>query len=147
METTERMATVFRANYERVDFLIPNFAFSAGTILAMAGDAIHMDYFSVLGPIDPQVERKDGQLVPALGYLEQFTRLIDKSATRGLTEAELTYLLNFDAAELYRYEQERALSVALLEDWLARFKFKDWDVTEGTKTKVTPEMRTSAPTK
>jgi Serine dehydrogenase proteinase len=141
METAERMATVFRGNYKRVDFVVPNFAFSAGTILTMAGDAIHMDYFSVLGPIDPQAERKDGQLVPALGYLAQFNRLIDDSHNRLLTEAELTYLLNFDAAELYRYEQERELSIDLLKDWLVQYKFKDWKITEGRKTEVTPEMR------
>lgn len=142
METAERMATVFRSKYKRVDFIIPNFAFSAGTILAMAGDAIHMDYFAVLGPIDPQVERSDGQLVPALGYLEQFKRLIEDSKTRQLTRAELAYLLNFDAAELYRYEQERALSIALLEAWLVTYKFKDWARTEGRGKKVTKEMRT-----
>ena len=141
METAERMATVFRGNYDRVDFVIPNFAFSAGTILAMAGDAIHMDYFSVLGPIDPQAERNDGQLVPALGYLQRFNTLIEESHARQLTEAELAYLLNFDAAELYRYEQEKALSVDLLQDWLVQYKFKDWKVTEGTATPVTPEMR------
>jgi len=52
-----------------VDFLIPSHAMSAGTILAMSGDAIHMDYYSVLGPIDPQVENQEGRLIPALGYL------------------------------------------------------------------------------
>jgi hypothetical protein len=97
---------------------------SAGTVLVMSGDAIHMDYASVLGPIDPQVQRGD-QLVPALGHLEQYQRLIDKSGAGTLTTAELVYLVqNFDAAELYRYEQERELSIALLEEWLVNFKFK-----------------------
>ena len=44
----------------------------------MAGDAIYMDYFSVLGPIDPQLP-KDDKMIPALGYLEQYKRLIEKS--------------------------------------------------------------------
>src|SRR5439155_9141711 len=113
METAERMAKAFRHNYQRVDFIVPNFAFSAGTILVMVGDAIHMDYFSVLGPIDPQVERGDNyNLVPAIGYLEQFDRLVKESKRRNLSRAELAYLLNFDAAELYRYEQERDLAIA-----------------------------------
>ena len=49
IETAERIADVLRHYYERVEFVIPNFAMSAGTVLAMAGDAIHMDFFSVLG--------------------------------------------------------------------------------------------------
>jgi hypothetical protein len=41
-----------------------------------------MDYYSVLGPIDPQVNNKDGKLVPALGYLDKINELIIKSHGR-----------------------------------------------------------------
>lgn len=59
-----------------------------------------------------------------------------------LTTAELSYLINaFDPAELYRYEQDRELSVALLKEWLVKYKFKNWKVTEGKKQKVTKAMR------
>ena len=61
----ERIARIFRHHYKRVDFVVPSYAMSAGTVLVMSGDAIFMDYASVLGPIDPQVERS-GDLVPAL---------------------------------------------------------------------------------
>jgi ClpP class serine protease len=51
---------------------------SAGTVLVMCGDNIYMDYFSVLGPIDPQVKRrsKGNVYVPALGYLEKYNELV-----------------------------------------------------------------------
>jgi hypothetical protein len=110
--------------------------------LVMAGDAIWMDYASTLGPIDPQVMNKAGQWVPALGYLEQYNRLVEKSAEGSLTTAELAYLIqNFDPAELYQYEQERDLSIALLEEWLAKYKFRLWKKTETTGTTVTQKMR------
>lgn len=48
---------------------------------------------------------------------------------------------NFNPAELYQYEQERELSIALLEEWLAKYKFKNWRETETKGTKVTAEMR------
>src|SRR5579863_7668178 len=101
---------------------------SAGTVLVMSGDAIHMDYYSLLGPIDPQLERAgSADLVPALGYLVQFERLIEKSRKGKLTTAELTFLVEkFDPAELYSYEQARELSIALLKEWLVRYKFKNW---------------------
>lgn len=138
----ERIARIFRHHYRRVDFVVPTYAMSAGTVLVMSGDAIRMDYASALGPIDPQVRTRDGRWVPALGYLEQYKRLVEKSAHGQLTTAELAYLVqNFDPGELYQYEQERELTIALLEDWLVKYKFKNWKVTETRGTKVTRNMK------
>ncbi len=142
IDVAERMARIFRHHYERVEFLVPSYAMSAGTVLVMAGDAIHMDYAATLGPIDPQVSKGEG-LVPALGYLEQYERLVRKSAEGTLTTAELAYMVqNFDPAELYRYEQERELSIALLKEWLVSYKFKDWKTTTTRGKTVTRKMRT-----
>lgn len=142
VDVAERIARIFRHHYKRVEFLVPSYAMSAGTILVMSGDAIYMDYASVLGPVDPQVVRGN-TAVPALGYLEQYQRLIKKSAEGTLTSAEAMYLVqNFDPAELYRYEQERELSIALLKEWLVKFKFKDWKKTQTRKKTVTKKMRT-----
>jgi len=141
IEVTQRIAQTLRHHYRIVDFIIPNCAYSAGTVLAMSGDDIYMDYFSVLGPIDPQLP-KDDKMVPALGYLEQYDRLIKKSAAGTLTTAELAFLINrFDPAELYMYEQARELSISLLKEWLVKYKFKNWKTTATRKVKVTKEMR------
>lgn len=142
IDVAERIAIILRHHYKRVAFLVPAEAMSAGTILVMSGDSIYMDYASMLGPIDPQIEANSGKWVPALGYLEQYERLVGKANKGDLTSAELSYLIeNFDPAELYRYEQERELSIALLEEWLAKYKFKNWRETATKKTKVTQEMR------
>ena len=52
----ERYVNIFRYHYKVVDFVVPDYAYSAGTIFCMSGDNIYMDYASVLGPIDPQVQ-------------------------------------------------------------------------------------------
>jgi hypothetical protein len=141
IEVTQRIAQTLRHHYRVIDFIIPDCAYSAGTVLAMCGDEIYMDYFSVLGPIDPQVP-KDDKMVPALGYLEQYDRLIRKSQSGNLTTAELAFLINrFDPAELYMYEQARDLSISLLKEWLVKYKFKNWKKTATRKLKVTKEMR------
>lgn len=145
IESAERMARLFRHHYDVVDFFIVSFAMSAGTVLAMSGDDIYMDYASTLGPIDPQIQPADSRtLVPALGYLEQYKRLIRKSDRGTLTSAELAYLIqHFNPGELYQYEQARALSIALLEEWLVNYKFKNWTKTETRGRKVTDAMRKS----
>jgi|ERR1051325_4569725 ClpP class serine protease len=116
IEVVERIVATFRRYYSLVDFIIPNHAYSAGTVLAMSGDAIHMDYYSRLGPIDPQVENQKGRQVPALGYLEKYNELIEKAQDGTITVPEVQLLIQgFDQAELHQYEQAQELSVALLK--------------------------------
>ncbi|MBO6548965.1 MAG: ATP-dependent Clp protease proteolytic subunit, partial [Rhizobiales bacterium] len=46
VEVVERISDVFRHHFDSVLFVIPNFAYSAGTVLALSGDEIYMDYYS-----------------------------------------------------------------------------------------------------
>ncbi len=139
-ETARRISDTLRHHYRVVDFIVPNYAMSAGTILVMSGDDIYMDYYSVLGPIDPQ-EEMEGKLVPGLGYVIRYNQLLAKGASGALTTAEMAVLLNFDQAKLYSFEQARDLSVSLLQEWLVKYKFKRWAKTESRKLKVTLAMK------
>jgi len=143
IESAERVANTLRHHYETVEWIVTSYAMSAGTVLVMSGDAIHMDYSATLGPIDPQWRRPGSEaFVPALGYLQQYKRLIKKSAKGQLTTAELAYLLDkFDPGELYQFEQARDLSIALLEQWLVAYKFKNWTETSDRKLPVTLDMK------
>lgn len=145
IETTERIATVMRHHYPtgEVSFLIPNFAMSAGTILVMSGDRILMDYYSILGPIDPQIQNANGDWVPGLGYLEKYKEIMAKSKKGNLTQAELAFLLDkFDPAHLHWLEQAREHGVDLLKHWLVKYKFKNWSKTRTQGKKVTAKMKT-----
>lgn len=123
----ERYVNIIRKHYEKVSFVVPDYAYSAGTIFCMSGDEIWMDYFSVLGPIDPQVKNKEGKFVPALGYLDKVNSLIDKAKNGSLTNAEFLILKDFDLAELRAYEQAKELTITLLKKWLVKYKFKNWN--------------------
>jgi membrane-bound ClpP family serine protease len=125
--TVERYVNIIRKNYDEVNFIVPDYAYSAGTIFCMSGDNIFMDYFSVLGPIDPQVRNKEGKMVAALGYLDKVNELIGKAKNNQLTEAEFLILKEFDLAELRGYEQAKELTIALLKKWLVKYKFKNWE--------------------
>ncbi len=141
IEVVQRIVATMRRHYKLVDFVVPNYAYSAGTVLAMSGDAIFMDYYSRLGPIDPQVESPNGQ-VSALGYLERYEQLIDKASDNTITAAEVQILIQgFDQGELYQYEQARELSISLLKDWLVAYKFKNWKKTRTRKLTVTNRMK------
>ena len=140
VEVVERIVRVLRHHYGEVRFVIPDRAMSAGTVLAMSGDDILMDYHSCLGPIDPQLQLDD-RLVPALSYLAQYENLVEKSTSETLSTAELVLLQKLDLAELHQFELARDLSIELLKRWLTRYKFKDWTATETRGLPVTQEMK------
>lgn len=124
VETTERFVSVLRHHYEKVYFVVPDLAMSAGTIMCMSGDKIFMDYSSSLGPIDPQVLTPDGSgYVAAMGYLDKVEEITDKA---NLAPADVVLLKSLDLARLALYEQARDLSVDLLKEWLVAYKFKGW---------------------
>lgn len=141
----ERYVNILRYHYKEVNFIIPDYAYSAGTIFCMSGDNIFMDYFSVLGPIDPQVQNKDGKWVAALGYLDKVNELIEKAKKNELTQVEFLILKDIDLAELRGYEQAKNLTIELLKNWLVNYKFKNWDTHQTNSSKkgkqVTPEEK------
>jgi membrane-bound ClpP family serine protease len=141
----ERYVNIIRHHYNEVHFIVPDYAYSAGTIFCMSGDSIYMDYFSVLGPIDPQIQNKDGKLVAALGYLDKVNEMIQKSQNGTLSEPEFFILKDLDLAELRSYEQAKELTIALLKKWLVKYKFKNWDIHQTNPTlkgqSVTPEEK------
>ncbi|WP_291855130.1 hypothetical protein [Marinilabilia sp.] len=136
----ERYVNILREHYNEVNFLVPDYAFSAGTIFCMSGDNIYMDYFSVLGPIDPQVQNKEGRFVAALGYLDKINELIQKARDNDLTQAEFLILKDFDLAELRGYEQAKELTIALLKNWLVNYKFKNWKTHNSNPSKAGMEV-------
>jgi hypothetical protein len=137
IEVVERIYNVFRKHYDLVTFIVPDYAYSAGTVLVLSGDEIYMDYYSVLGPIDPQFPMEDGQFSSGIGYLSKYNELVDAinaDKTGDDTRAQLTYLIKkFDPAKLFQIEQARNYSQTLLKAWLPKHKFKHWDKTDSGK--------------
>ena len=143
LNPVKRIVNIFRNFYNEVHFIVPDYAYSAGTVMCCSGDKIFMDYYSVLGPIDPQVRNKDGNFVAALGYLDKINELIEKAKNNELTDAEFIILKDFDLAELRAYEQARDLAVDLLVEWLPKYKFKNWQTHASTGEAVSGEEKAS----
>ena len=93
IEVVERIVITLRHHCNYIEFIVPDYAMSAGTILVMSGDAIHMGYFSNLGTIDPQIRNTSGKYVSALGYLIQYKKFIEKANEGSLNTAEAAILI------------------------------------------------------
>lgn len=138
VEMTEVMVNVMRNFYNEVYFVVPDYAYSAGTILCMSGDKIYMNYYSSLGPIDPQVP-VNGKYVSAQGYIDQFEIIKEKSRNGTITAIEAQMALNLNLADLNFYIQARNLTISLLKKWLVQYKFKDWNCHHSDESPVTNE--------
>ena len=132
IEAAKLIVQTLRNFYNTVHFLVPRAAMSAGTVMVMSGNEIYMDYFSRLGPIDPQILRGNSY-VPALSYLRQYDKIKKKAEKGQLTSVDAFMLEKLDLAELDTIELQKALSESLITDWLPRYKFQDWDATSGEK--------------
>ncbi|WP_288882567.1 SDH family Clp fold serine proteinase [Pedobacter panaciterrae] len=128
-----RFVNHLRPRFEKVTFIIPNVAMSAGTILAMSGDDIIMDSRATIGPIDPQVLRQDGSFAPAQSILtvikeiqERGQRLID--AGKNPLWTDLQVLNKIDAKEIGIALNGSKFSIELVADYLYNYKFKNWTV-------------------
>jgi ClpP class serine protease len=51
----EQIALALTAHQAGVTVMVPHYAMSGGTLIAMAADEILMDEYAVLGPVDPQL--------------------------------------------------------------------------------------------
>ena len=144
-ETVEKMVEIMRNNYDKVSFVIPYYALSAGTILALSGDKIYMNYFSVLGPIDVQVPGLTGKPVSGNGIKKRYWDLVEKINDKQNLDASMAELAilqsKFDEGLLSEIDQNNEYAQNLVADWLVKYKFKDWKQTENRKIPVTEKMK------
>lgn len=141
-ETAEEIARFLHGKFKEVNFVIAGEAKSAGTILVMCADNIYMCSTGSLGPIDAQV--KIGRsVVSAYDYkkwIEDKRTEVVKNGGK-LNPADAVILSQISPGELYGVVNSLNFAKDLVQDWLVKYKFKNWEVTEATNTLVTAAMK------
>jgi ClpP class serine protease len=140
-EVAEDIIRLLRAQYDTVSVIVPGWAKSAGTIIAMAGDEILMGTASALGPIDAQLAWQ-GKQFSADALLEGFEKIKKEVLTTGnLNKAYIPILGAISPGELQSAENALKFAKTLVTDWLTRYKFKTWVTHSSTKKPVTPDEK------
>jgi len=94
--------------------VVPHYAMSGGTLIALAADEIWMDPHAVLGPLDPQLMTREGFSVPAPSVL----RVVRE---KGIEKVSDETLMLADVAEK-AVRQMKSVVISLLEDKVGREK-------------------------
>lgn len=143
--TVAKFVDKLRARFEHVGFIILNKAMSAGTMLAMSGDEIIMTSSSQIGPIDPQVRRANGSFLPAqsiLYVIEEIRKRGSEALEQGKKLDWTDHLLinGMDRMEVGNAMIMSSKSIEMVENYLNKYKFKDW-ANHKNGSPVTPEEK------
>lgn len=131
MDAAEKMVMMLRdaAGVAPLRIIVPDFAKSAGTLMALGADTIVMSDSSELGPIDPQVVTEDRtgviHVTAIQNYLDAFAECSTAVNHNPEDAASRQMLEKFDPASVHQYKAAIARARSLAEKLLNSRMFKD----------------------
>jgi hypothetical protein len=119
----ETIVSYLHSKFTDIEVIIPTFAMSAGTMIALAANRIIMGRQSQLGPIDPQIPMGN-RLVPARAIVDQFERA-RKELGKDIKNAHLwaPILQTLGPASLQEAQYSLDYSERMVRTWLEKRMF------------------------
>ncbi|MFH1787936.1 MAG: Clp protease ClpP [Candidatus Altiarchaeota archaeon] len=140
-EVAEDIVRLLRGKYDDVAFIIPGMAKSAGTIMVMSGNDILMGPSSSLGPIDAQLFWQ-GKQFSAEAFLEGLNKIKEETdKDKALNRAYIPILQNISPGDIQHARNALNFAEKLVTEWLAVYKFKEWEKHSSTGKEVTRTER------
>jgi len=109
-----QIALALKGHPAKKTVIVPHYAMSGGTLIALAADEIQMDPYAVLGPIDPQLSDPKAGSIPAVSVVKAVQ-------TKGTENVRDETLIKADVAEK-AIRQLEELVVELTGDRLGKEK-------------------------
>ena len=124
-EAAQTVIDYLRSKFSTIDVLIPTYAMSAGTMIALGCDRIVMGRQSQLGPTDPQLIAEN-RAFSAHSIVEQFEEAKTQiSGNPILAHAWAPVLRSFGPALLQEARKSISYGQSLVKDWLQRYMFAE----------------------
>ena len=122
-DAAETIVEEIRRKFDRVRFIVPSYAKSAATMMAMSGNEILIDEDAELGPIDPQMFTRNG-VVPGDAIKEQFQKA-SAEILQDPRKAQVWFpiLQMLGPGLLAQCDNASALAKILVRDWLSKYMF------------------------
>ena len=122
-DAAETIVEEIRRKFDRVRFIVPSYAKSAATMMAMSGNEILIDEDAELGPIDPQMFTRNG-VVPGDAIKEQFQKA-SAEILQDPRKAQVWFpiLQMLGPGLLAQCDNASALAKTLVRDWLSKYMF------------------------
>lgn len=140
-EVAEDIVKLLREKYDNIAVIVPGWAKSAGTLIAMSCDEILMEPASALGPIDAQINR-EGKVFSAEALIKGMDEIKKEVVdTNFLNPAYIPILQGISPGEIQGAQNALDFAKVLVREWLVQYKFKEWNVHSQTGLPVTLEEK------
>ncbi len=124
-EAAQTVVDYLRSKFAAIDILVPTYAMSAGTMIALGCDRIVMGRQSQLGPTDPQLI-VGNRPFSAHSIVEQFKEAKgDISGDPALAHAWAPVLRSFGPALLQEARKSISYGETPVQDWLRKYMFSE----------------------
>ena len=126
-EAAQTIVDYLRSKFSAIDVLVPTYAMSAGTMIALGCDRVVMGKQSQLGPTDPQLI-VGNRPFSAHSIVEQFEEAkAEISGNPTLAHAWAPVLRSFGPALLQEARKSISYGETLVRDWLEQYMFSERD--------------------
>ena len=127
MAATETLVDYLRSKFRYIETIVPVYAMSGGTMIALGSDLIVLGKQSQLGPIDAQMTLPNGT-VSASSILGQFNRARNEiSEDRNAAIVWAPILRTMGPSLLHQATNALELGQQMAASWLAMYMFQDFD--------------------
>ena len=125
-EAAQTIVDYLRSKYNEIDVLVPTYAMSAGTMIALGCDRIIMGRQSQLGPTDPQII-VGNRSYSAHSIVEQFDEAKSDIANNPILAHAWAPIINSFAPALLQ-EARKSISYGrtIVENWLINYMFSSY---------------------
>lgn len=101
-----RIMRIIQSKFKKIAIILPDYAYSSGTIMSLGGDEIHMAVDATLGPLDKPLEHpSDGSPISSLDVTQTLTNLASICSS---TAAEINAQLRSSGSDLRLSKNEAA---------------------------------------
>lgn len=126
-ETSEALVAQLRSRFNDIDVIVPAYAKSAATMLALSANELMLDEHSELGPIDPQFTIGNSAS-PAQGILDQFKQASEEiKGDPTLLPAWVPILQQYAPSLLQDARQALDLAREMVAGWLEHYMLSGQD--------------------
>lgn len=140
-EAAEEIVRFLRTKFENVDFIISGESKSAGTLMVLSANEILMTHSGSLGPLDAQIKigRSPQSAYDYMDWIK--TKRKEAQKVGKLNPFDATMVAQISPGELNGVNNALNFAKDLVIEWLPKYKFKNWNLTETRKITVTPKMK------
>jgi membrane-bound ClpP family serine protease len=118
---TQSIVDYLRSKFTKFEVIVPTYAMSAGTMMALASDVIVLGNQSQLGPIDPQLN-VNGQQHSARAIVEQFEQAQTEIMANPMAAHVWAPIIGSHGPALLQYAQDQLdFSKRMVANWITKY--------------------------